>query len=120
MVPKTQHLKTCFCKSGITHCIGDFPRIACMLTTIKFNDNLHLEACKIHDVSTEGYLSAKLEILSPCTKSTPEVMLRSGLLFSQSTGGGSEKRLLPLHKLSPLTLALSRQGRGNVFIKHGS
>lgn len=85
----------------------------CMLATINFHDEPAFHTAEIHDEAADRMLTAEFHPIElPCTKMQPELALGIGLsapqlLRAMMVVGPS------FHESSPLTLALSPEGRGN-------
>jgi hypothetical protein len=93
-------------------CIGGDALNGAMLTTIEFDDKFDAAGAEISDGVAYRFLPHEFDIFNlPSAQARPEFALDIGGIAAQASGGANKFSLC--HKLKPLTLALSPQGRGN-------
>ena len=108
VIPKPEHPKTILLQTHRSLGVAGHAALTCVLAAVEFDDEFGVEATKICNVGADGDLSAEFDaVKAAVAQQRPQFSLGFGLISSEET------RARHTHKIRPLTLALSHEGRGD-------
>lgn len=113
VVPKPEHPKAILLQTHRSLGVACRAALTCVLAAVEFDDEFGVEAAKICDIGADGNLSAEFDAFkAPVTQQRPQFPLGIRLISSEQTRARYAHDVRPF----PLTLALSRKGRGNTSV----